>query len=346
MFTGTTLYYPYIHPRHADALKASLIYWDRIRRIVPDSVADGIYADDDDQDTKMLADHGLLISTSPAQYASAAAELFFEHLEGKENRFQIKIGEAKKMAARNRGMHMEKLSGEVLHKLHQRGMAQQFGDWVYMRNEIGAFYMHCLASEMSAKMKAPLMTDSKDEAAVGEAILFQPNTDDKVTSTLAQLGIQLPTPNQLSHIPMATIISFAERRAPERQAFRQLAETLLEKVASHDMQDENALNDYILSQQVQIRDTMQNLQKTLDELKVGALSAGAKIAVPTGFTTAVAALPFSPTASAILSAVGLSWAVISCVAETRGKLRQARTSSPYHYLISLKNEIRHSNANS
>jgi len=31
---GTALYYPYIHPREIDHLKAALIYWDRVRRIV------------------------------------------------------------------------------------------------------------------------------------------------------------------------------------------------------------------------------------------------------------------------------------------------------------------------
>jgi hypothetical protein len=35
MTIGTTLYYPFIHPRDANHLKAAMVYWDRVRRIVP-----------------------------------------------------------------------------------------------------------------------------------------------------------------------------------------------------------------------------------------------------------------------------------------------------------------------
>ena len=39
--TGSALYYPYIHIRSLDHIKASLIYWDRVRRIVPDMLRHG-----------------------------------------------------------------------------------------------------------------------------------------------------------------------------------------------------------------------------------------------------------------------------------------------------------------
>ena len=339
MSTGTTLYYPYIHPRRPDELKAALLYWDRIRRIVPDSVAHGKRVHGDDRDAEVLVDHELLISTNPAPYEPAAAERFFAHLEGKDDRFQIGFDTARDLARRNRGIHVEKLGSKILHQLHQRGLAQQFGNWVYMHDEVGAFYMHCLASEMATRMEAPLLTDSKEDAETGEAVLFQPQPGDGLTNSLVQLGINLPTPDELAHIPMVSIVAFAERRAAERQAFRLVSEALLESARSYQERDANALEDYLSSQQTQIREAVTNLRATLDELGVGAISGVAKLAVPSGVAAGLAALPLSPVAAAVLSVAGLAIAVVSCVAETRGKLRQARLSAPYHYLISMENEF-------
>ena len=39
--TGSALYYPYIHVRCLDHVKAALVYWDRVRRIVPDMMRGG-----------------------------------------------------------------------------------------------------------------------------------------------------------------------------------------------------------------------------------------------------------------------------------------------------------------
>ena len=47
----------------------------------------------------------------------------------------------------------------------------------------------------------------------------------------------------------------------------------------------------------------------------------------------------SPVGAAILAAAGIAVMAIACFAETRGKLRQAKLSSPYHYLISVENDL-------
>jgi hypothetical protein len=65
----------------------------------------------------------------------------------------------------------------------------------------------------------------------------------------------------------------------------------------------------------------------------------AKITVPTSFVSAVAIAHVSPLGAAILTAAGIAVMAIGCFAETRGKLRQAKLSSPYHYLISVENDL-------
>jgi hypothetical protein len=337
MSTGSTLYYPFIHPRNGNYLKSALIYWDRVRRIVPDSVTHGDHVLGDDRDNQMLTARGFLVSTRPEPYDEAAAKCFFEHIEPHIDRFQIDIETAKDLASRNRGFHIEKFGDSVLCRLKSLGLAHAFGDWVAMHDELGAFYMFCLASEMAKGMAAPLYTDSPSDAGVGQTLLFTPRPGDPTSDTLVRLGICMPSPNQLKDIPMDNVADFAERRRAEKLEFRTAIEGIIAAAGAYG--DLNAMNDYLTSERARIEKAVANLHMTIHELGVGAISGAAKITVPTAMAAGLAVLPLSHVASAILSGLGLVISGISCYAETRGKLRQARASSPYHYLLALNEEL-------
>jgi hypothetical protein len=181
----------------------------------------------DDADLKTLADHDLLVATRPEPYEDSAATRFFEHLQPHADRFRIDLETARSMASRNRGIHIEKLGYRVLGRLHSLGLAHQFGDWVTMHDEVGAFYMFCLASEMAEKMSAPLFTDSPTDAETGQALLFAPEAGQQVSEILLRLGIQLPSPEQLQDIPMEKVVEFADRRKSERLQFRSAVEGIV-----------------------------------------------------------------------------------------------------------------------
>jgi hypothetical protein len=337
MSTGTALYYPFIHPRDHNYLKASLMYWDRIRRIVPYSLTDGDYVVNDDGVGRLLTERKLLITTPPEPYEEAAAKRFFEYVTPHINRFQIDVTTAKDLASRNMGFHIEKFGHSVLWKLQSLGLAHQFGEWVGMDDELGAFYMFCLASEMAERMSAPLYTDSPADAEVGQALLFAGGSADPVSDILIRLGIRMPSPKQLNHVSMDKIAAFAERRKGEKLEFRTAIEGIIAAAKKYD--DPHAMDDHLSSEGVRIEKALTNLYKTIDELSVGALSGFAKITVPAGLAAGLAVLPISPVASALLSGLGLAISGISCYAETRGKLRQARASSPYHYLAAMKEDL-------
>jgi hypothetical protein len=73
MTTGVALYYPYIHVRDERWLKMALLYWDRIRRIVPH----GFKPEHDARYGSTAAvNAGLVESTPPDRYITAAAERF------------------------------------------------------------------------------------------------------------------------------------------------------------------------------------------------------------------------------------------------------------------------------
>lgn len=335
--TGTALYYPYIHPRNADHIKSALLYWDRVRRIVPQSATHGHVVMGDDDSARLLVDQGLLIATRPEPYEAEAAKRFFDHVEPHGEKFRINAGEARELARKNNGIHIEKIGWTVLRRLEEAGLAHQIGAKVFMHQEVGAFYMFCLASEMGTKMRAPLFSDTHDDASLGQSLLFEPAPEADVSGVLARVGITLPSPIDLQEVPMARIAAFARSRAAERQLFRETVEDVVEVVRS--ARDQNAIDDYLSTQRVKISRAVKDFRDTLDELNVGAANSAARITVPTAIAAAMVAMPFSEIAAATLASAGLTIGVISCFAETRGKLRNAKIAAPYHYLTLLEGEF-------
>jgi len=338
--TGSALYYPYIHIRSLDHIKASLIYWDRVRRIVPDMLRHGEgrkYAYDDSYDAQLLADHGLLVCTDPVPYENQAADTFFKHITPHAGNFHIDPETARRLTANKRGIHIEKLGDQVLWRLQQMGLAHQIGEWVAMHEEVGALYMFCLASEMGQKMNAALLGDSSEDAEIGQSLLFEPSSPAEVSEHLLDVGISLPTPEALHDVPIKKVADFAQRRAGERLRFREEVEVIIETARSSS--DPNQIADYLSTRKTEIAEAVDALRKTQDELLTGGVAGVAKITVPTSFASAAAIAHVSPIGAAILAAAGIGVMAIACYAETRGKLRQAKLSSPYHYLISVENDL-------
>jgi hypothetical protein len=338
--TGSALYYPYIHVRSLDHVKAALIYWDRVRRIVPDMMRGGQdrkYAFDDSYDAQLLADRGLLVCTDPVPYENRAADKFFEHIAPQAANFRIDLDAGRDLARNKRGIHIEKIGMEFLWRLQQLGLAHKFGDWVSMHDEVGAFYMFCLASEMGQKMNAALLGDSSEDAALGESLLFEPSSPAEVSEHLLDVGISLPTPEALHDVPIDKVADFAERRAGERFRFREEIEGII--AAARSASDPNQISDHLSKRKIEIAEAVDAIRKTQDELLTGGVVGVAKITVPTSFVSAAAIAHVSPLGAAILAAAGIAVMAIGCFAETRGKLRQAKLSSPYHYLISVENDL-------
>jgi len=82
----SALYYPYVHFRSRRWLRASMLYYDSLSRIIPPGVADDPYyydefADDTSAllaDVSALKDCGFLIEESPENYLPSVASALFD----------------------------------------------------------------------------------------------------------------------------------------------------------------------------------------------------------------------------------------------------------------------------
>ena len=228
-------------------------------------------------------------------------------------------------------------------KLYEGGWKNEWvvdetGEWVLMPRKLAPVYLFCLASEMADKMSTPIYTDSPRHAAAVQPLLFVPNSEDQVSNTLLRLGVELPSPAQLRQRSMKEIVEFARNRQAEKTQFRTAIEGIVEKAKT--CSDKNAMDDYLSTERVNIKSAVDNLNKSIDELRVGAISSFAKITVPAGIAAGVAQLHVSKLTAGMLAGYGLAIGAISCYAETRGKLRQARINSPYSYLTSVRTKFK------
>jgi hypothetical protein len=350
--SGTALYYPFIHPREANDLKQSLLYWDQVRRITPKEVdifpGQQIVDGDDNPDVIRAAEEGLLFKAPPRDY-EGAAELYFlekvdEFIADKEQYATWRIDDTPQVAGEGwheeKRWHVEKLGG-VVPELVERGLARRRdGPWIDVSDELASFYVHCLASEMSRRMKAPLFTDSLGSVSLGQSLVFDPGpsaTEVSRTPQLVQLGIQLPSPDVLASVPMQEFITFHKKRGAERRRFRKAIEEILSEMSS--MDDVIEAEDYMTQQRAEIEEATEDLRKTINELRVQSIYSVVKIQVPSSFAALGVGLAVNPVVGTVLGAAGIALNFVKVYAETRGKLREATKSSPYYYRLALERKV-------
>src|SRR5262249_21804106 len=170
---GKALYYPYIHVRDENWLKAALLYWDGLRRIIPPSL--GVL--DDSVEVQKVVDAGLLERAGPLPYCDGAGKRF-------RNALLPLLGDRRRMKHLRRGstvedlrrpnveLHIDKLSHQLHQQLESEGLTKQSGEWLTMERSLGDYYMLCLAAEMSQEMRSPLLTDKADYQLCGEYFSF------------------------------------------------------------------------------------------------------------------------------------------------------------------------------
>ena len=163
------LYYPWIDVRDEAWLKTSLLYWDSVRTIVPESI-DAPYSTDTG---RTLQDAGFLV---PLRVHSGMNEIedlaedvltYLESAEGAElliagrggRRRDIHVEKLPYELGRLADIHPEKLPHEIRHLLCDLASPSGRGnDWLRVDEKFANFYMTLLASRLSERVGARLLT--------------------------------------------------------------------------------------------------------------------------------------------------------------------------------------------
>lgn len=325
-------------------MKAALLYWDRIRRIVPPNVDPKV-----GWQVKEFLDRGVLINTDPTDYRNGAEVRFKKYLiplldETQASEQQLvqewnnRLTEEVQIVNAYR-LHAKKMSGHLLSKLRSSKLVQVDGEWVFMEDSLAGLYMACLATEMGERIGAPPVTDRPEFGYAGEYLCFGQQTTpfaEGLPDTLIKLDIKLPSPESVANIPGSVILDFHEKYADERRRFRQVIEEIMNTASQ--VTDKNAFEDFLNEKQQEIKETIDDHRKALDELKVQSFTS-LKVSAPAFISTVSSGvlMLFNP-AAAVLTGAGIGLTIISWWAKVRSDYRK-ETKNPWHYTLLLEKQL-------
>jgi len=339
---GTALYYPFINVQDLDWLKCALLYWDSIRCITPDES----YFEDE---IKCFRDEGAIIATDPKSYSHVASVKFamkmekYCHDQSELDKKVVGYLEEGFPELKNVTIHSDKFSDKVFKKLGHKVFLGHFEKGVskfyHAQPYITALYLLFLAKEMSNKINAPMVTDVPGLSELGQYILFSEEiipSDFKSDNMLLQLDIKFPSATDLAHLSFDDILKFRNQRNDERRRFRKAIEEIRQK--SHALEDPHALADYFNDKKQEIKQTVDDHQKSLNDIGITHFTSSLIIVgIP---LTAICAGKIACSTEGILSAIAtISLLLVKSQVAISKERREEIKNCPWHYLINLMQEL-------
>jgi hypothetical protein len=367
------IYYPWIDISDEAWLKTSLLYWDSIRTIVPESI-DTPYSSDT---ARALQDTGFLVPLRVHSGMEEVEELTadvlthlntnagMELLLGGTQGARYDIHEEKLPYGLGRlaDIHPEKFPNEIRRLLSKMASPSSRGhEWLEVDERFALFYMTLLANQLAERVGAALLTP----LPIAERVAIEARMDAQLNGIIPHgrhgarwwreyeafgLRRRMPrtlAPGLLSQLaiqriavaedtPIDDLLEFKRRHHDELTRFRVKIEELASAVGS-DLPAE-ALRQRVADLHAnEVEPAVIDLKKALDGRRIRWLSEGLlKIAfLSVGSSTMLVAGGFSvPTA--LLAGAGLSLIVSGTMYNV--DKRESLRSNPFAYLLSVEREL-------
>lgn len=368
------LFYPWIDIRDEAWLKASLLYWDSVRTIVPESIE----APYSTEAGRALAAAGFLVplrvhsgmheieelSDDVLSYLGTAegAELLIADHGG--DRHDIHLEKLPRRLGRLAEIHPEKLPNEIRQMLQDLAApSERGGEWLRVGGGFANFYMTLLANRLSERVGARLLTSipAADRLAVTARL-------DAQLSGLVPWGMhgqahrwreyeafgprrRMPrhlAPGMLANLaiervavaadtPVDRLIDFRERHRHELALFRAKVEELAAS-ADADLPVE-ALRQRIADLHAnEVAPAIANLKEALSGRRIRWISDGLlKIAFLSAGSSTMLVAAGLPVPTALLAGAGLSLIVSGTMYNV--DKRESLRANPYAYLLSVEREL-------
>ncbi len=240
------LYYPFIHFKDEAWLKLTVLYWDKMARIVPQ----GYQLDDSDVVKQLAAELDFIRNYAPAGETVEVGEKFLKLLQQHESALRTRYDVSQRdqwpddpvtLARAPKGadpklayVFYEKMSPELQNALVETSLAlpERFDDprWVGMHPKLVDAYIAALAEEMaSTRVLHPLTDETLDHLTVvgwtmerlAQALLDVPMlhgpalTENEIEANLAMVSLQLVIPEGIAHVPIKKIIMLRQQYTAE-----------------------------------------------------------------------------------------------------------------------------------
>jgi len=367
------LYYPWIDVHDEAWLKSSVLYWDSVRTIVPESIAKPYESDAG----RALQDAGFLVPLRVMSQMPEVEELADDVLtyltseEGVELllesgdgcRHYIHPEKLPYMLRELEGMsrlHPEKLPYEIQDALRRIGMHQD-GDWFRVDGVFAKYYMTLLATRLAGRLGHALVTElpAADRLAVAARLdgqlqgLVRWRSGSRPWREYQALGHRQDIPRHLApgllaHLaiarvgispdtPIDDLIAFKDRHRDELSLFRNAIRSLASSVESDDSVEAVRARVQSLYDD-QVRPAISNLQKALDGRRIKWMSEGLlKVAFLSAGPSCMLVAAGMAVPTALLVGAGVSLVASGIMYNVDREHLLA--ASPFAYLVSMQRAL-------
>ncbi len=223
--SNSIVYYPTIEFRDENWLKAALLIWDNIYRIVPYD-----YIPNDSDEVKFAIDSGriksITLQDEDLESVYKKYESFLENLEFIPDGLHNNDGTTK--------VHKDKISSRLYPLMES--LAKEFdGEWFDLPTEAARGYMQYLSQIVAENRQFSLATDNADSwimsAYVGEKGNFSEMVYDmKANGQYTSVELLDLIPTDVKHLGIKEIIEHTSYTKDERNEFRSVASEFLDKL--------------------------------------------------------------------------------------------------------------------
>lgn len=374
MAFSTALYYPWIDVRDEGWLKTAVLYWETIRTIVPESI-DAPYSS---RTARALQDSEFLVPLrvhSDMEEIEDLTEDVIAYLQTNEGAEFLVAGSGPRGALvhveklpyefrRLAEIHPEKLLWEIRNQLERTVRSPRRGDWLAVDERFADYYMTLLASRLSDRVGAGLLTPiaAADRLAVSARMDAQlpeilPNAiwgrrsrrreyeaagpRRRAPRTLAQgllahLALQRVAIDPAT--PIERLLEFRLHHRDELALFRTKIEQLTAGV-NEDLPAEALRQRARDIYNNDIDPALSNLKRALDGRRIRWLGDGfLRIAFMSAGTSSMLVAAGLSVPMALLAGAGLSLVVSGAMYNV--DRAESLRNNPYSYLLSVGNELR------
>ena len=365
------LFYPWIDVPNDAWLKASILYWDSVRTIVPESI-DAPYSSDTG---RALEGAGFLVplrvhpdmeeiqelTDDALSYLSTTEGVELIVAENRDNRHDIHVEKLPYRFGHIAELHPEKLPYEIHNVLRSAAAPSERGpEWISVDHGFANFYMTLLASRLAERVGARLLTSLPAADRLAVAARLDAQLNGLIPWRMARgwreyeaYGPRHRMPRHLAPGMLATLaiermgiavdtpidrlIDFRTRHADELALFRAKVDHLAQSVDA-DLPTE-ALRQHIAGlYNNEVAPAIANLKAALKGRSIRWMSEGLlKVAfLSAGSSTMLVAAGLAvPTA--LLAGAGLSLIVSGTMYNI--DRRESLRTNPYAYLLSIQQEL-------
>jgi hypothetical protein len=325
------LYYPRVHFTSTQWLKAALLYWESILRIVPDG-----FALQDPPEVHELAAAGLIENVSPAPYREAAKRLFLHHLEGSLRRYDDAAGAGRTPSPAERKNYKLFSTGEIdrglLKELQTHRLAAVADDWVTMPSDMADLYTLGLANEIGRMLYAAPATDGPTSHVAATLLARQEVTGDGSTEApvdgYACARSIAPFPAlEAASVETEKLLRVRQKYADERRAFRALVQA--RAVAIAELESVEAIESHLRDLTIELENAADVCRSTRRASQLRDAGKIVGVTAPASIGTVVT-LSGAP---AIVAALGGVGTLVAGFADWVSSQRQTHHVS--RYLVSL-----------